>query len=595
VPSPDDPSPAFSADASDEIDGAHLLLVGAAVLLLAALYLSPLLSFTYFGSDTGEYYRLTVDLASTGHLPIGGGYGGWGTGYPDFPGLFVIGASTAQATGVGALPVLLAAVPILSAAAVAPLFLLFRRVFPNDSIALLGAAFAGVAMPRAFSLAHPAPLAIGDLLGVAALWMFVEGRRDLRWYLPLSLTSGALLLTHHLSSYFFVVGALGSLLLVELIRPRAWSDRFPAREIGFSVALLVAMDAFWFGAAPDFVSTVIGPSKLLGLSAAGIGVGLGVGAVVAGLLVGLVIRFRRAHPHRSLRASLPSDRSVLRDAVVITVGIVVGLGALLVVPLPGTTQHATVAEIAFYSPLLALLVIAAGTRRLLSLSTLGPWGLAFVAALGGSAIFGLASQSTVILPARHAEYLVIPLGLLAALAIGRLVARADDAGGRRAAGAVAAASLLLLAANAAIAFPPPQDLGNFQEGLTSRDAQIALWSSSELPPSSVVASDHRLSSMLFGFDGLRATWDSTPVLFTGSNASLAEGELRASQAPDQRLTVTAVAVDGVMRTVGVALDPNAPAAPMSAAAVAWFDGPGFVPIYENQDETVYWVDGLPLS
>ena len=82
-------------------------------------------------------------------------------------------------------------------------------------------------MPRMFSLAHPAPLALGDLFVVAALWMFVEGRRDVRWYFPLALTGGALIVTHHLSTYFFLVSALGSLILLELAVPGRWSRRLP--------------------------------------------------------------------------------------------------------------------------------------------------------------------------------------------------------------------------------------------------------------------------------------------------------------------------------------------------------------------------------
>ena len=59
-----------------------------------------------------------------------------------------------------------------------PLFLLFRRLYPHDAVALLAAAIASIAMPRLFSIAHAAPVALGDFLGVAALWMFVESRRD---------------------------------------------------------------------------------------------------------------------------------------------------------------------------------------------------------------------------------------------------------------------------------------------------------------------------------------------------------------------------------------------------------------------------------
>ncbi len=574
--------------------GGYLLLLAGGFLLLAALYLSPDLSFAYFGSDTGEYYRLTVDLIANGRLPIGGPYQGWGTGYPDFPGLFVVAGGVAQSTGVGAETALILSIPLLSAFSVVPLFLLFRRLVPNEAVALLGAGFASVAMPRAFSMAHPAPLALGDLLGVAALWMFVEGRSDARWYLPLSLTAGAVILTHHLSSYFFLVGALGGLVVYELFRPGGWSRRFPLRELVFLAGFLIALDAYWFGLAPDFVATVIGTSKLFGLSARAIGIAVAAGAILLTTLAGLLISWRRRHPGHAFPVSFPSDRSVARDAGILAVLIFGGIALLTVVPVPGTTQTATVGELLFFTPVLVLGVVASGTRRLAGGSRLGPFALAWLLAIGGSAIFGLVTASSVLPPTRHAEYLVIPLGLLAALALVRWAARARDAYGGRGAAAVAAGALLLLAANAAIAFPPAADLGHFQEGLTPADAALGEWSGANLPGGTVIASDHRVSSLLFGFDDARATWDTTPALFTGENRSAASAELNESLAPHTLLPVQAVAVDATMRSTGVALNPSGLAEPMSASATAWLEAAPFVPLYENGPQAVYWVSG-PLD
>jgi hypothetical protein len=393
-----------------------------------------------------------------------------------------------------------------------------------------------------------------------------------------------------LSSYFFLVTALGSLVLLELVRPRAWSRRFPTRELVFLAGFVLALDAFWFLRAPDFVGDVVAPAKLLGLSANEVGIALAAGGVLATVLAGLVIRWRRASALRGVRVSFPSDRSVLRDAAILAIGIFGGVALLVTAPLPSTQQTTTPGAILYFAPLLLLVPLVAGTRRLVSVPRLGPLALVGLLVLGLSAIFGLVTQSQVILPARHAEYILIFLSLLAAFAIYRWAGRARLAYGRRAGAAMIATALLLLAANAAIAYPPPNDFGGFQEGLTPRDALLAEWSAGGLPPEAVVASDHRLSSYLFGFDGDRATWDSTPALFWGSNRSAAFAELADAQSPSTLRPVDAVALDGTMRTVGVALDPSEEAQPLSAAASGWFDGPGFVPIYENGDETVYWVD-----
>ncbi len=561
-----------------------LLLLGAAILSVALL-LEPLATYAIFGSDTGEYYRLTAALLATGHDPLAS-YGGWGFAYQDFPGIFLLSAGAAGALGVDPLAALETVIPVLAALSIVPLFLLFRRLFPNDRVALLGAALATVAMPRAFSIAHPAPLALGDLFVVAALWMFLEGRTDPRFYLPLSLTAAALVVTHHLSSYFFLVSALGGLLLMELWRPGAWSRRFPLRELLFLGAFAVGLIAFWFDYAHQFGAILeegifgIAPG-FAGLSAAAVG-----GVVLAGLLV----RLRRARPRRrrpSVR--LPSDRSALRDFVLLLVAGLGGALLLVSVALPGTQQRTTVGAVLFFLPLFLLIPFAAGSRRLVTMARTAPFAITWLGAVGASALVGIATQSAVLLPARHAEYLLIPLSFLVALTLGWLIGRLGAARGRRAMWAGAVAAVVLIAANAAIVYPPPADLGGFNEGLTYGDAALWMWIGIGIPGNLTVGSDHRLSSMVFGFDGNNATWDSTPGLFWGSNWSAAAGELSSSRAPHSYFhAINAVAVDSVMRS-GTALDPGQLAQPMSPAAIAWFAGPPFVPLYENGAAAVYWV------
>jgi hypothetical protein len=577
------------------MDRADLAWLGSAVLLVVFVALDPLLAFPIFGSDTGEYYRLGSTLLTSGHLPGPGTYAGWGFAYSEFPGLFEMSAATAGATGTPVLSALQLVGPLVAALALVPLFLLFRRLFPNDTVAILGAVLGSLAMPRIYSVAHPAPLAIGEALGIAMLWMLVESRRDVRWYVPLTLTGTALIFTHHLSSYFFVAGAIGLLVVSELVWPRRWSRRFPVRELGFLATFLLGAFAFWFDVPRAY--SVVASSSPAGIA---LTLPLAVAATVGGFLVlGLLIGYRRRMARASrFRSKFPSDRSVLRDAGLLLVGIYGGLSLLLIHPLPGTTQGTTAGALVFFTPLLLLIVLTSGSRRLLGFSRNGPLALTWLLAIGVSAILALVVSSRLpvggfaISPARHAEYLLIPLALLAAVCLGRLVGLAHDRAGRRAAVSVGLAIVVLVGANAAIAYPPPQFFGGFQEGLTNGDAATWMWVGIAVPTYAAVASDHRVSSMVYGFDGNPATWDSTPALFDGSSWPAALAELEKSDAPHppHELPVSVVIVDETMRTTGVALDPNQLAMPLNANAAGWLDGPPFVAIYENGGTTIYWVD-----
>jgi len=580
------------------------LLLAAVALLLVFLALEPFLSYALFGSDTGEYFRLTSDLLTTGGLPHGSAYTGWGTSYPDFPGIYLLAGAGAGALGLDTFSALTVIIPVVAVLSFLPLFLLFRRLYPHDTVALLGAAVASVAMPRLFSIAHPAPLALGDFLCVAALWMLVESRRDVRWFFPLSLTGGALVVTHHLSSYLFAVSALGGILLLELWRPGLWSRRFPTRELGFVAAFLTATFVFWFYGTTSFVAQVLSHG-LANASYIGFAAFEALG-LVAVLGTAALIRLRRS-TFRSAKpwVRLPSDRSMVRDAVAIALVVFGGVSVVVFVPIPGTGQMTSPTAILWFAPVLGLGLLCAGSRRALTPARLGPFTLAWLGALGLSAgtmlalaaVGGATDQPTLkslaatISAYRHVEYLMIPVGLLVAVCTARLVTRAGDRGGRRALFAASVGVVVLLAANAAIVYPPQSDFGGFEEGLTRGDAALWMWVGIAAPPTWVVASDHRLSSMIFGFDGNPSTWVAGADLFTGTNWSTAASELRSTGTPDPAHSkpVDLVAVDSVMYH-GVALDPANLALPLSSAAIAWFETVPFVPLYENGQEVVYLVD-----
>jgi hypothetical protein len=580
------------------VNRAHLCFLLSLTTFLLFVLLAPGLSFVLFGSDTGEYARLTATLISTGHLPVGGalsgGYTGWGFAYPDFPGIFVVGGAVAQSFGVEAASALAVSIPAVAALAVVPLFLLFRRIVPSETIALLGAGFATVALPRAFELAHPAPVALGDFLAVGGLWMWVESRRDARWLAALVPVSGALIMTHHLSTYFFLVSAWGGLLVLELYRPRAWSRRFPLRELVFASAVAAATVLYWFEYAVDFrgvwapaLSALPDGLRWFGTSPIPALASIAVAALATGLLVH-ARRRRTFRWDREVRSA--TDFGIARDAAGLSLILAAGLVTLVFVPLPPTGQRIDPLLLVLYLPYLVLIPFTAASRRRTTVSRLAPLALAWLTALGASAIVGIATASAVLLPSRHAEFIVIPVGLLIAVGIGATTARWGNPARRRTLATAGCVAVAALALNAAIVYPPPSLFGGFQEGYTAGDAALWMWAGSALAPGTGVASDHRLSSTLFGFAGANATWQSTPALFVGTNGSAAALELCGSAHPRAVGPLRAVAVDETMRSTGVALDPAQPAPPMSGPARTWLSQPPFLPLYENGGETVYWVD-----
>ncbi len=577
------------------------VLLGAIVSLGLFLGLEPLLTFPVWGSDTGEYYFLTQYLVHHGHLLLQG-YSGWGFGYPDFPGMFLLGGSVAESFGVSPLESVIYVIPVIGALSSLPLFLLFRRLGVRDSVALLGTALSAVAFPRIFILAHPVPDTLGDFLAVAALWMFVEQRRDVRWIVPLGLTLSTLVVSHHLSSYFFLVVATGMVVGLELLAPRRWSLRFPVREFVILGTFTAGLFSYWVLYASAFEPILAqGIPGLRITSLPALALLYSLGTIVALVLLALFVHLRRtrAMPRRALaHPRWPSRNKMARDALVLGVLVFGGASLLVFIPIPGTGEIIPAGDVLWFAPFLVLVPLTAGGIGTSASSRLGPVPYAIVVAVFLSAAVSTLAHSQAIPVDRHTEYIDIGIAFVAAIAIGGMAGRVGEAPWRKM--AVAAGVACLVGLNAAVAFPPPSLTAGFQEGFTVQDVSLATWSANSLPAGSALAADHRLSDLYFGLSGNPATWDSTCFLFLGGAAECGPAspnvtaavlsELNLSQAPNTHHlhAIDAVAVDQVMRTTGVALDPSQPALPLNATQYRFFQSASFTLLYENGDQQVWW-------
>src|SRR2546425_232941 len=325
--------------------------------------LSPLWSFVYWGSDTGEYFSILRTLVRTGHVSTP--YYGWGITYPYFPGMFFVQAGLADLGGIDVSTVLNLLVPILGALAVGPMFLLAARIVTEDRFALFAAALLAGANPHVYTTSHAAPATLGDLLAVTCLLLFVRLRSDRRAIIPLLLVSGSLVVTHHLSLYFLLVMVVGAIVVRGLARP--WQGGAGTRrEIAFAFVLAVGTFAFWFGYATPFRDTILPSVNIQPWWALILAFPVGV-AILAGIVFA-----RRRIPWR-YRPRYPNLR---RPAV----GYVVGLAAIsvlglvtVVVAVPGTTFQESPTTLVFFVPLVALLPFGPAITSLPPPSAFAGW------------------------------------------------------------------------------------------------------------------------------------------------------------------------------------------------------------------------------
>src|SRR2546428_9285129 len=106
--------------------------LAAVVLVSIAVRLSPLWSFLYWGSDTGEYFSILRALIRSDHLTTT--YYGWGVTYPYFPGMFFAQAGFVDLGGLDVPTTINLLVPILGALAVLPVVILAHPITAYNPI-----------------------------------------------------------------------------------------------------------------------------------------------------------------------------------------------------------------------------------------------------------------------------------------------------------------------------------------------------------------------------------------------------------------------------------------------------------------------------
>jgi len=568
-----------------------ILVAGAAVRLL------PLTRWALWGSDSGEYYFLTNQLLATGEIRFA--YEGWGLAYPYFPGMFLVNGAVSAMTGLDTLTTLRFVVPIL-AGVLLPLglFLITSRITGDDRVALVAAGILALTGASAIVTNHPMPGTVGHIFLIAALVALLWAYEDRRARWPLAVAGAALLLTHHLTMYFLVGTVMCIALARELLQER--TSRAETRvETGLLLGLLTGVGVWWLVVAVPFREEIVGdlaegvnPWLIASL------------CYVLALVVPLtVLARRRLLPGVRWEPTLPRWGVLLG---LVAAGLLIPWSVALAVAafgVPGTTIHVGGATLLYLIPVSLWMMFTAVGVVAARGHPRGTFLIGWLAAIVGSAIFSSVTGSRVLFPFRHVEYLVEPLAALCAIGFFAVADRWRDRapqGAPRARRALAAAvaATLVLAGSALGSNPPRETIGGFEEGMSAAEMEAVQWARDALPKGSHFAADHRISSVLFGFAGMNATWDTAGFAYQDRPFNATEYEQGAF--PEGVARIDYVFVSPEIEK-GVTLYQWEPSTPMTPGAIAKFRCPPFETVYDRDGVRIYRVDweavrsGAPLG
>lgn len=566
-------------DATLALARRHAWALGAVVVASLVVRLLPLVPFALWGSDSGEYLFLTERLVGTGR--VGFAYDGWGVAYPYFPGHFVLDGASRLVLGLDPLDALRFTLPVL-ASVLLPLgtFLLARRAVGDVRVALLAAAFVALTPVNALVTSHPMPGTLGHVLALAGIVALAHAY-DERAYLPFALLFAvALVPSHHLSTWFFA-GGVATILVVREAARSTWDHDALRVEVPVLAAAVLPAGAWWLGVAEGFRDGILGavglPPLVVGLA----------GYALLGLVPLAVVARRRLAPRAGFRATYPSPHVKAALVAALAGAILAVLLAMFASRIPGGNIHVTPYTLVYTLPVVAWLAFSLAGLRTLRLHDRGVvfhgWTLAILASL----LFAVLTESRLLFPFRHPDYLVealaVPLAFGMVTIYDDLLRASDEREARTVRRTAAAALVVLIAVSFLMSQPPREAIGGFEEGTTRAEYATALWAAENLPEGSVVAADHRLSSLLFGLAEARPTWDFGGPVYRAEDAAAARAALDCAQLLDDPCARVEYVVLSTVIAEGLVTVQWQDAEPLSAAALEKFADPRLFELMHRVD------------
>lgn len=552
-----------------------------AIMLLAVIMrLLPLFRYFIWGSDAGEYYYLTERLINQGYISFD--YTGWGFGYPYFQGLFALTGAASLISSCNAFYPLVVIAPVLSGLSAVLIFLIAKNVFDDIRVGLISAFLYAIAIPHVFTTSHSMPGTLGDFLLLLSIFLFIKSYDNRKFVFLFFVSAVALVLTHHLSTYFLLITIALVIFMRELLRKNTDIKTLKTEILCFGFLFIISV-IHWFYIAVRFKDIITDafniPAEIILVTAC------------AGLFaMFLIVKIKRKFSRWEYMPKYPDYKKIL-CVYILTIGL--GLAGLLFsvfIKFPGTTVSIGRDAILLFVPAIVVLSAAAAGVKFSDFYKKGDILFYWLAAVALSMLVGVATNNTVLIPYRHLQYFVVPVAIFAGVGIVKIIEFAKRKNIVRVAFACSFIFLLVLAPFSC--YPPPGVLGGFEEGTPYEDANGIIWCENYLQYDTV-ASDHRMSSMLFGFSCVIPTWEYAPNVFHSGNFSDAEGELKNCTIPAGKMQINYVLVDQVMKS-GVCLKQWEPAKPMSEESIAKFKIAPFIKIYDDGFVEVYkilWSEG----
>ncbi len=215
----------------------------------------PSLIYPIWSEDFGVYYAVTTAFISSNNI-FGPIPSPWGTsGYGNFPMFYWIIDLIHFTTGINVHFLLLHIPPILGGLTVPILYFIARKLTGSNTIALLSALFLAINPIDIFETSMVGLLVVGHVFLLLSILFFIYARENKKYYVLLILSSGSLILSHHISTFMYIISVLGIMFWTRLRSKEYLNFKY---EISYLVLFSAATFMYWVIRSPTMEGFISG-------------------------------------------------------------------------------------------------------------------------------------------------------------------------------------------------------------------------------------------------------------------------------------------------------------------------------------------------
>ena len=488
-----------------------------------------------WGCDFGIYYGLTNSFVE--NQDLFNSYSGWGSSYQFFPILYAITGAMHWLTGIDVLVIMPKIAPIFGGLSVLIFYFVVNELIDDKKKAFFSMLLFAVMPFHVYQTSHASPLTVGHFFMMLSLYLFIKYRKDIRYIIPLLFSTILLVMSHHLTTYFYLISLI-MIVFLENASVKEWTSSIKKDSLYILLAS-VSIFLYWMIVAKPVYESFMKAGIKIG------SINLSSQYTLLLFYVGFFLMFVLIYLKRRLNLFIEKKQSSVKSAIVkFSLTIIICILAMVffsLVKLPWTNFSFTPLSILYSIPLIIVFGFAIAGFKDMGFVKNGLFIRGWLLAIIISFVFSLVTNSTALFPHRHLEYMMAPLSVIAIYGFSKIflnlnyekITNFPDKILSTKKPAIyffrktnliqkrnlifIVAIILLVSANAISVYPSHVALNASYEVITEEDLATIDWMKENLDKNkSIIVSDHRLARITEAV-GFNTTIDEASIIWVSED------------------------------------------------------------------------------